>query len=130
MPNSPLSPFAENIRHAFEFSRACGKSALFVFWDAWEDKILTPAVDKGAYPWAVHDEAVARNPNARLCLAFDLARPFAEQFPLDRFSALETPLALSVSPVIWIADRSGKIPARERAEFEREALRPSLRIVR
>jgi hypothetical protein len=117
------SPLIGMLRDQFSLCREFGKSAMFVYWDAWEDRVFTPAVDKGAYPWAVHDEVRRQNPNAQLCLAFDLKKSFEEQMPAG-FEDLENLLCFSISPVVWIHDRAGKIPAREREEFVREALQP------
>ena len=123
-----LSPLARHIHDIFETQRKIGNSAVLVFWRTWGDELSVRGIGKGAWAWAAYDEVMAQAPDSALCLALDLSLPFADQFPVAQLGRMETMQALAMSPVVWITDRAGKIPAREREAFIAGALRPKPRL--
>ncbi len=125
-----MSPLTKSIFDAFESARGDARAAaLLVFWEPWGGGVFYRAVEKGKYPWAVYDDFKKAQPHAVLCFAFDTARGFDEQFPMKSYAELETLECFAQTPIIWIADRSGTVPAQERRKFERRALATDLKLI-
>ena len=125
------SPLVEQIKHIFDQHKAQPNNNFIFFLADSIGGISSCAIPEGCWPWATLDLIEHENPGRyNLVLALDLKKDFDSQFP-DHWKKTMTKWdALRRSPIIWIPDRTGKIPAEERGKILAGLQKPALTIVK
>lgn len=123
------SPLIKSLQYAFNNYAKAGMRSLLVYWQGWGESVVYMPVQKGQYPWALHDHYMANDDNASiLAFAFDLQSPFKEQVP-ENMRCAKTLEGFAFTPEIHIPDRTGHIPAKLKKQAQREILYPKPKLV-
>jgi hypothetical protein len=117
-----LSSRVRTIYDAFFRHRGMDHKALMVYWEPYGNQSFYRGVEKNKYCWHEYDLFKEKHPDAHLVVALDLQMSFEEQWPSHFKTELESFEAFVHSPLIWIADRSGRVPEKEKRAFYKSAL--------
>ena len=114
-----VSSLYKKLESSFENFRGQDNKTMFVFVDSFGE-VRCRAVAKGKYNWAEHDRIANERGGGFAIIALDLARPFREQMPPERYGIFkensEGLRYFIYKPLIWIPDRQGKIIPAEAEE--------------
>lgn len=119
------SVIGNELKTAFNMFKERGYNALFVCANNWGAlPFQYVAAPKGIWPWAAFDDDILVKEGliGTPLIAFDLKGVFEAQMPVHLRKITEID-CFHVSPLIHIADRTGKIPAKEQEAFRKRALR-------
>jgi hypothetical protein len=125
IPEENYSPLNKTLLSVFNAYKREGYCALFVFRNGWGD-LLYAAVKPQTPPWEAFAHAAAEHNAHQPLIAFDLRQDYADQMPAHFLESLETLDAFAYSPLIYIPDRHGVIPAEAKQRVIDELSRPVL----